>query len=83
MEKPSYRSSKRFMGISHALAWSVIFIIVASAAYGSDGALALAPTVVPLMVGMILALLGIHRGLGSVDMRTIARFGSGQPEKES
>ncbi|TCT35391.1 NAD(P)+ transhydrogenase beta chain [Martelella mediterranea] len=83
MEKPSYRSSKRFMGISHALAWAVIFIIVAASSYGSDGALALAPTVIPLMVGMILALLGIHRGLGSVDMRTIARFGNGEPDKET
>ncbi|AJY46495.1 hypothetical protein [Martelella endophytica] len=83
MEKPTYRSSKRFMSISHAFAWLVIFVVVAAASAGSAGALALAPTVVPLMAGMILALLGIHRGLGSVDMHTIARYGRDQPAKES
>ena len=78
-EKPKYRSSNEYMMISHVSAWLVIFAIVISASLGSEGALALAPIVIPIMAGLIAAMLGIHRFTGSQDMRTIAKLSHDQP----
>lgn len=72
LQKPSYSTSKTAMWISGACAWSLVFIIVIGGVGGSTGALALAPTVIPAMVALIVALLGVHRAFGSLDMRTIA-----------
>jgi len=72
LQKPSYSTSKTAMWISGACAWSLVFIVVVAGVGGSDGALALAPTIVPAMVALIVALLGVHRAFGSIDMRTIA-----------
>jgi len=79
LRKPLYRSSKRHLTISHVCAWSVIFTIVAAACLGSKGALALASTVIPIMAGLIAAMLGIHRFSGSLDMRTIAKASAEKP----
>lgn len=76
--KPRYSSSKRHLTISHVCAWIVIFAIVAAACLGSKGALSLAPTVIPIMAGLIAAMLGIHRFTGSKDLQTIAKA---SPEK--
>lgn len=72
LQKPSYSTSKTAMWISGACAWSLVFIVVVGGVGGSTGALALAPTVIPAMVALIVALLGVHRAFGSLDMRTIA-----------
>ncbi|XHE13661.1 NAD(P)+ transhydrogenase beta chain [Agrobacterium deltaense] len=72
--KPSYRMSKRQIWISFWLAWLVILLLVWKGVNGSPEAVALAGTVVPSMMVMIAALLGIHRGFGSVD------FAMTQPE---
>lgn len=77
--KPRYSSSKRHLTISHVCAWVVIFTIVAAGCLGSEGARSLASTVIPIMAGMIAAMLGIHRGFGSLDMRTISRSKPDQP----
>jgi NAD/NADP transhydrogenase beta subunit len=50
----------------------LVFIVVVGGVMGSAGALALAPTIIPSMVALIVALLGVHRAFGSLDMRTIA-----------
>lgn len=72
LQKPSYSTSKTALWISGACAWSLVFIVVVAGVGGSAGALALAPTVIPAMVALIVALLGVHRAFGSLDMRTIA-----------
>lgn len=72
LQKPSYSTSKTAMWISGFCAWALMFIVVIGGVGGSNGALALAPTVIPLMVALIVALLGVHRAFGSIDMRTIA-----------
>ncbi|TCT37682.1 NAD(P)+ transhydrogenase beta chain [Martelella mediterranea] len=73
LQKPRYRSSKWYLAVSHGCAWLVIFVIVIAASLGSDGAQALAPTVIPIMAGLIAAMLGIHRVTGSRDLRTLAQ----------
>lgn len=72
LQKPSYSTSKTAMWISGACAWALVFIVVVAGVMGSAGALALAPTIVPAMIALLVALLGVHRAFGSIDMRTIA-----------
>lgn len=72
LQKPSYSTSKTAMWVSGLCAWTLVFIVVVGGVMGSAGALALAPTIVPAMVALIVALLGVHRAFGSLDMRTIA-----------
>lgn len=73
MQKPSYSTTKLSLWISSALAWAVIFILVVASIAGSQEAVALVPAIVPLMVGIIVALLGVHRGFGSLDMYTMSK----------
>lgn len=80
LAKPSYSTSKLALWISGGCAWLLVFIIVLRGAFfDAPGALALAPIVIPSMVMMIVALLGVHRAFGSMDMRTIA--GSSRPPR--
>jgi hypothetical protein len=72
IQKPAYSTSKTAMWISGLCAWALVFIVVVSGVMGSAGALGLAPIVIPAMVALIVALLGVHRAFGSIDMRTIA-----------
>lgn len=72
MERPTYRTSKRAMWISGALAWAMMFIVVIGAFRGSSESVAISGIVVPTMAGMIVAMLGLHRAFGSLDMRAMA-----------
>lgn len=72
IKEPSYRSTRRYLWGSFYLAWSVIVILVGAAALGSEQAVAIAPIVVPSMVTLIVGVLGVHRGFGSVDFRSQA-----------
>jgi peptidoglycan/LPS O-acetylase OafA/YrhL len=83
MERPSYSTSKRHLWISSALAWLVIFILAAGAVFGSEQAVAFGTIALPSMVALIVALLGIHRGFGSVDMKTMAFNARDQPTQEN
>jgi hypothetical protein len=70
MQRPSYGTSKRALWISSALAWTVVFLLIIGGLRGSAEAVALAPTVIPSMLLLIAAMLGIHRFSGSMDFRT-------------
>ncbi|QCI65645.1 NAD(P)+ transhydrogenase beta chain [Phreatobacter stygius] len=72
MGKPGYSLTRQAFWVSFVLAWCVILAIVYGALAGQAQAVALAPIVVPSMVLMIAALLGIHRAFGSMDMRAQA-----------
>lgn len=72
MQKPGYTTTKRALWLSSAMAWIVI-IALAAGAIAQGQVIAFASLVVPLMVGLIVAILGIHRGLGSLDMWTMTR----------
>ncbi|MDQ0454699.1 NAD(P)+ transhydrogenase beta chain [Rhizobium paknamense] len=73
MERPSYTTSKQWLWCSGALAWAVILALTLSACLGSDQAVAFGTIAVPSMVGLIVALLGVHRAFGSLDMRAMTR----------
>lgn len=70
--KPSYSTSRLYLWISFALAWLVILLLSIGAVRGSEQAVAFGATAVPSMVLLIASILGIHRGFGSVDMKTAA-----------
>lgn len=73
MEKPTYETSKKTIWFCLIMAWAVIVIIVGGALFGAHQIVALAPIAFPAMVGLILGPLGLHRGFGSLDMRTISK----------
>lgn len=79
MEKPSYGTSKRLIWISLAMAWIVILVLAFGAALGSEQAVAFGTVAVPSMVALIVAVLGVHRGFGSLDMKTMAFNARDQP----
>lgn len=80
MEKPSYGTSKKHLWLSSAMAWLVILVLAAGAAMGSEQAVSFGAVAIPSMVALIAALLGIHRGFGSLDMRTMAKAGTAPEE---
>ena len=70
MDKPSYSSTKRYMLISAVPAWIVVLIVTwAACVQNSGSAIAYAQIALPIMAGLIVSLLGIHRGFGSLDFR--------------
>ena len=71
MEKPSYRSSRRFIWVNVALAWLVILILCSSAALGKTTAVDIATIALPSMVAIVVGSFSVHRGFGSLDMRTM------------
>jgi len=66
---PEYRFSGQYLKVSFVLAWIVILAIVAGGLFGSEKADKLADIVVPSMVALVVALLGVHRAFGSLDYR--------------
>lgn len=80
IQKPSYSTTKLGFWVSSAMAWLVILILIVAAVLGSKEAVGLVPFVLPLMVALIVSILGIHRGFGSLDMRTMAGAAGAGPE---
>lgn len=78
MEKPSYSTSKRYLWVSMFMAWAVILILALGAAVGGQ-AVEFGTIAVPSMVAVVVSILGIHRGLGSIDMMTAARGSKPDP----
>jgi hypothetical protein len=72
MNKPSYSTTKRTLWLSSAMAWLVIIILATGAAI-HDKAVEFGTIAVPSMVAVIVGILGIHRGFGSVDMHLMTR----------
>ncbi|MGE6741737.1 NAD(P)+ transhydrogenase beta chain [Allorhizobium pseudoryzae] len=68
MQKPYYSTSKQMLWISLAMAWTVMLTLTIGAALNGE-AVAFGTIAVPSMVGLIVAMLGIHRGFGSLDFR--------------
>ena len=76
MEKPRYSASKRMIYGSLVAAWGLIYLLAYAAGFrNSETATGFATLVVPLTFGLIVALLGVHRGFGSLDMYTQAKHG--------
>lgn len=81
LQKPSYSTSKRALWLSSGLAWLVIVSLVGGALAGQRLAVDMAAIVVPSMVLLIVAILGVHRGFGSVDMRSMALGRQAKPRR--
>ncbi|WP_052182720.1 hypothetical protein [Rhizobium sp. YS-1r] len=71
MRKPGYRLTRQAFWLSFLFAWGVIGAIVYHGVRGSEQAVALANIVVPSMIVLIAALLGIHRFSGAMDFRAM------------
>lgn len=67
--KPGYSLTRRAFWISFYLSWLVISFLIVGALFGVEQAANIAGVAIPSMVGLIAALLGIHRFTGSLDMR--------------
>jgi ABC-type glucose/galactose transport system permease subunit len=70
--KPTYTLTRQAFWLSFCIAWGLILWVTWAALAGSGEAVALANIIVPSMVMMVAALLGIHRAFGAMDMRTLA-----------
>lgn len=68
--KPGYTLSRRQLWFSFWLAWLTIGVIVAGGLMGAPAAAELAPIVIPSMIMLIAAMLGIHRLAGAMDYRS-------------
>jgi hypothetical protein len=77
MQKPSYSTSKQMLWISLAMAWAVMLTLTLGAAMHGQ-AVEFGTIAVPSMVALIMGLLGIHRGFGSLDFRA-AREATPEP----
>lgn len=77
MQKPSYSTSKRALWLSSIMAWAVIVILSIGAAVNGQ-ATEFGTIAVPSMVALIMGMLGIHRGFGSLDYRA-AREATPEP----
>ncbi len=69
IQKPSYGTTKTQMRWAFALAWMTIETLILGALSGIHYAVELAPIVIPSMILLIAAMLGIHRYTGSLDFR--------------
>lgn len=76
--KPGYSLTRRAFWVSFVLAWIVILMIVIGALQGIATAVDLAAIVIPSMIMLIAALLGIHRFAGSMDYRASVSEGAPQ-----
>lgn len=82
MQKPTYSTSKRALWLSSIMAWAVILILAIGAAFNGQ-ATEFGTIAIPSMVALIAALLGIHRGFGSLDFRASRQSSEPDTTKEA
>lgn len=75
MKEPSYRSSRRYLWINAGAAWLLLFVLGGAAALGSSQAVAFADLALTPLITLIVGVLGVHRGFGSMDFWAQARSG--------
>lgn len=67
MKEPSYRSTRLYLWVTASAAWLIIILLAVASALGSTQAVAFADIAMTPLIGVIVAVLGVHRGFGSVD----------------
>lgn len=67
MKEPSYKSTRIYLWATAIAAWSVILLLAAAAAFGSDQAVSFGQVAMTPLISVIVGVLGVHRGFGSVD----------------
>jgi hypothetical protein len=79
IEKPTYSTTKTALNWSLVLGWVVLLGLTGGSLAGQKLAIEMAWIMAPSMVALIVAILGVHRAFGSMDMRTM--MGKPQPRK--
>jgi len=70
--RPSYGTSKRYLWGSFWASWGGIYLLIVSAICGSKEAVGLSGFVIPALLTLIAAMLGVHRHYGSKDFEAAA-----------
>lgn len=82
MQKPGYSTTKKALWLSLAVSW-VIILLLTHGAIQTGQVIVFAQIALPMLVGLIAVMLGIHRGLGSLDLWTLARRHPDEAPSES
>lgn len=70
--RPSYGTSKRYLWGSFWASWGAIYLVIIGALLGSTEAVGMSTLVVPSLLTLIAAMLGVHRHYGSKDFEATA-----------
>ncbi|MDR6102775.1 hypothetical protein QE369_002972 [Agrobacterium larrymoorei] len=70
--RPSYGTSKRYLWGSFWAAWGAVYLVIIGALFNSTAAMGLSTLVIPSMLALIAAMLGVHRHYGSKDFEATA-----------
>lgn len=70
--RPSYGTSKRYLWGSFWASWGAVYLVIVGALFNSTAAMALSTLVIPSMLTLIAAMLGVHRHYGSKDFEATA-----------
>lgn len=70
--RPSYGTSKRYLWGSFWASWGAIYLLIMGALLGSTEAVGMSTLVIPSLLTLIAAMLGVHRHYGSKDFEAAA-----------
>ncbi|MEH3091994.1 MAG: NAD(P)+ transhydrogenase beta chain [Agrobacterium cavarae] len=70
--RPSYGTSKRYLWGSFWASWGAVYLVIIGALFNSTAAMGLSTLVIPSMLTLIAAMLGVHRHYGSKDFEATA-----------
>jgi len=70
--RPSYGTSKRYLWGSFWASWGGIYLLIVGALCGSTEAVGMSGYVIPALLTLIAAMLGVHRHYGSKDFEATA-----------
>ncbi|MEN5278717.1 NAD(P)+ transhydrogenase beta chain [Brucella sp. TWI432] len=73
MKEPSYRSTRRYLWVNAGAAWLLLFVLGLGAVFGSTQAVEYAKIAMFPLTTLIVGVLGVHRGFGSMDFWAQAR----------
>ncbi len=80
--KPSYGTSKRYLWGSFWASWGAIYLLIMGALLGSTEAVGMSTLVIPSLLTLIAAMLGVHRHYGSKDFEAAASSEVSTPPSE-
>lgn len=73
MKEPTYRSTRHYLWVNAGAAWLLLFVLGVGAVLGSAQAVEYAKIAMLPLTTLIVGVLGVHRGFGSMDFWARAR----------
>ncbi|PRA87939.1 NAD(P)+ transhydrogenase beta chain [Ochrobactrum sp. MYb29] len=73
MKEPSYRSTRLYLWVNAGAAWLLLFVLGVGAVFGSAQAVEYAKIAMLPLTTLIVGVLSVHRGFGSMDFWAQAR----------